>query len=133
MAYPNVEALVTAWLPARLGVNVTVTEDPPTRLAADMLVVVVGEIPGPGDTQLTLDVSDIDIDCYAGSRDAARDLAEQVRSQMRLNLPHTIHTAYSGAFVNRVQTLAKPAPTLYDVAVIRRCSATYRITVHATP
>lgn len=130
MAYPNVEALVTAWLPARLGANVTVTEDPPTRLAADMLVVVVGEIPGPGDTQLTLDVSDIDIDCYAGSRDAARDLAEQVRSQMRLNLPHTTH---DDAFVNRVQTLAKPAPTLYDVPVIRRCSATYRITVHATP
>lgn len=131
MAYPSMDRLLLAWLPGVLSPPPTrIGEDPPTRLAAGMREVIVGEIPGPGDAQITLDVADVVIDCYASDRDAARDLGELVRSALRLLLPATTH---GDAFIKQVQTLAKPALIPYDVAVIRKSSATYRITTHATP
>ncbi|MFY1595489.1 hypothetical protein [Micromonospora sp. WMMD737] len=124
----NPVGLIVAWLPAHLTApKPTVGEDLPTRLTAGLRQVAVNDAGGPGDQVLTLDVADVDVDCFADDRDAARDLGEECRRALRRLLPGTSH---GGVFVKDVLTLARPALIPYDVPVIRRCTASYRLTLH---
>lgn len=130
MRYGNPPRMVLAWLPGQLPSPATVSDKPPTRLTAGLRLVVVTDGGGPGDGVLTLDVADLDVDCYADDPDVAVDLAEEVRSTLRLLLPATTH---SGVFIKDVGTLARPAPVPYDVAAISKVTATYRLVLHAAP
>lgn len=130
MRYGNPTAIVLAWLGGRLSDSTDVTDQPPTRLTPGLRRVVIGDAGGPGDQVLTLDVADLAVDCYADHPDSAADLAEEVRSVLRLRLPATTH---NGVFVKDVSTLARPAPVPYDVAAIAKVSATYRLHLHAAP
>ncbi|WP_407566843.1 hypothetical protein [Polymorphospora sp. A560] len=97
------------------------------------LVVVQTAVSSPGDTTLTLDVVDLNIDCYAGTDEMAAGLAEMVRSALRLRFVRHIDPV-SGAFIKSVETLARPAWAPWDDAsAIERWTAAYRLTVHATP
>lgn len=105
----------------------------PSNLQHAQRFIVVAKSPSsPGDTQLTLDVSDISVEFYARTQDRADDGAEQVRAQLRRNFLHYTDPD-TGAFVNRVQTLAAPVPAPSASAQWRITTATYRITVHAAP
>lgn len=130
--YADPVALVLAWLPAQLttATEDAVGEDPPTRSITGLRSVVLADAGGPGDQVLTLDVADLDVDCYADTRDAAKALAEDCRRALRLLLPGTTH---GEVFVKNVSTVARPVLIPYDVAVIRRVTATYRLHLHAAP
>ena len=135
-SYPNVEAIARAWLAADLNTGVPgsdrirVENEIPGNLAYTARIVTVSDIGGPGDTQLTLDQADLAVDVYAGSREAARSLAEQVRAALRLRFRRHTDPA-TGLFVSDVRTLGRPAPTPYPTAGrMARVSATYRVWAH---
>ncbi len=140
MAYADTQQIVLGRLHTRLNIDVPLSERirvedelPTNSQYAGRLVVVTVNPGSPGDTTLTLDLVDLDIDAFAGSRDRTRDLAEQVRTEMRVHLSHYTDPA-SGAFIKRVQTLGRPAPAAWDDASrIERWSALYRLTVHHAP
>lgn len=140
MVYADIQKIVIGRLRARLNEDVPLSErirvedDLPGNSQYVNRLVVVGINPGsPGDTTLTIDVTDLDIDAFAGSRDRAQDLAEKVRTEMRVYLPRYTDPA-TGASIMQVQTFARPAPALWDDASrIVRWSATYRVTVHHAP
>lgn len=139
MPYPSARALVRDWLRANVftatgeeRVRVVDDGEAPSNLQhAQRFVVVTKAGSSPGDAQLTLDVSDISVEFYARDQDRADEGAETVRAELRLRFQH--YTAPSGAFVSRVQTLAPPQPVPAASSGWRIASATYRITVHATP
>lgn len=121
--YADPERLITDWLHERTGLKTWA--DP--RLPSDWTFTApIGHVQrgaGEGDTALTLDSVLLDIDWYAKDADHARDVAEQCRFELRVNLP--LHTFINGVLVKSVFTVTPPfwAP---DPSVFRR-SATYRV------
>lgn len=122
------EHVVVAWLDADLtGVRV-VTETPKNLATEVPLVQVVGI--GGSDSVLTLDTATIDVDAFALTREAARDLAERARTSMRVTLPGR---TVAGAFVARVETVSAPKWVPYDNTALRRFVATYRVDIRSIP
>lgn len=122
------EHVVVAWLEADLtGVRV-VTETPKDLATEVPLVQVVGI--GGSDSVLTLDTATIDVDAFALTREAARDLAERARTSMRVTLPGR---TVAGAFVARVETVSAPKWVPYDNTALRRFVATYRVDIRSIP
>lgn len=140
MPYPSANRIVQNRLADRLNVGLTgndrirVERQLPTNSQyTNRLIVVTVSPSSPGDTTLTVDVADLDVDAYAGTLDGAEDLAELARYELRLGLPGYTDPD-SGAFVMAVQTLARPAWAPWDDAArIERFTASYRITLHAAP
>jgi hypothetical protein len=129
VAYPDVDALLVGWLPDHVTATTFTTDDVlPTNLAYALPLVQVVTFAG-ADLVPTLDESLVDVDCYAAGRDAAKTLAEQVRTAIRTLLLGTV----DGVVVAKTRTSLRPARRPYDNTAIRRIGATYGITVHASP
>lgn len=125
--YADVELLLGTWITTQTGIRCL------NVLPADL----IGDVPlvqvvryGGADDNLTLDEAAVDIDCYTTDRTASFQLAEQVRSAVRLRLPG-YHTA--AGTVADVQTVVGPSWRPYDNTNVCRVGASYRVTVHSVP
>lgn len=125
--YADVERLLVALLPGLTG-GVRACTDLPADLLQVLPVVQVARIGGT-DSSVSLDVATVDVDSYAASRQAANELAGQVRHALLFALPGA---AAAGGVVTRVQTLSAPAWRPYDNTTLRRVGASYQLTVRAT-
>lgn len=126
MTYPDVERLLVAYLGPALG-GVRVVTDTPANLEKTLPVVQVTRFGGT-DVAPGIDRPVVDIDCYAATRGAASDLAEQVRYALLYQLPGT---TVGDVAVPRVDTLTGPSWRPYDNTALRRFGASYAITTHA--
>ncbi len=124
--YADVETRLAPWLHEQVGHKVWADPGIPDNWPFTAPLITVRRGPGEGDTALTLDSALLDIDVYAKVADHARQVAEQVRSAMRLVLPQ--HTWDDGVTVSGSFTVTGPfwAP---DPSLLRR-SATYRVILH---
>lgn len=124
--YAIAETVLTTWLKAAFPLARVVTELP-ANLATVVPCIQVTRF-GGGDDVITLDAAHIDIDCYAVDRTTARDLAEQIRTSLRFQLPGQI---VAGGTVAQVSTIAAPSWTPYDNTALRRFVASYRVVIHS--
>jgi hypothetical protein len=141
VAYADIEQIVIGWLVVNVfpgaGVDrVRVTEggsDRPDNLIATARVVTVEKIPSSaGDTTPTLDVVDLEVNCYARNRARTRDMAEQVRTALRYQLAK--HTdPGTGAFITQVRTSRPPVEAPWETKDTVRYLASYRLWVHHSP
>lgn len=127
MTYLDVEALLVAWIAARKGCR-TCTELP-ADLAAEVPLVQVHRIAG-SDLVLSLDQAIVDIDVFHTDKTAAHLLAEQIRTDMRLNL---VGYRSGGGVVANVETVSGPIHLSYENTNVRRYTAAFRVTVHSAP
>ena len=126
----SAESVVRDWLATQFtSPTYRVVTELSTKLADDLPLIQVVRF-GGSDADLTLDSANVDIDTFAATRDAARSLAEQVRSAVRLHLPGY---ANAGAAVQSVTTISAPRWLPYDNTSLRRFTAAYRITIHSIP
>lgn len=75
----------------------------------------------------SLDEPTVDVECYAATRQAATDLAKQVRVAMRTNL---IGYTANGATVAKVKGNVGPGWRPYTNTNVRRVGFTDQITLH---
>lgn len=114
-------------------VRVVVGEDMPENLQHALRVVRVVQIPSsPGDAVPTLDIADVELNWYAGTRERVRDLASTTRAGLRYGLEKTTHPA-TGAFIKQVRFLAAPAEAPSETSMFRRRLATCRLWIHHDP
>lgn len=128
MALADAELVIRTALDAEFTSARVVTETPSNL--GDVLPCIQVTRFGGADDVLVLDAAHIDIDTYAATRQAAADLAEQVRTYLRLTLPGTSH---GGGFVADVTTISAPTWTPYDNTTLRRFTASYRIAIRSIP
>jgi len=122
------ELVVRTYLAAQFPDARVVTERP-GNLNEVLPCIEVGRF-GGGDDVYTLDVANLDVDVYAATRPAALDLAEQVRTSLRL---HAEGQEVDGALIAQVATLSAPKWVPYDNTTLRRISASYRIAIRSVP
>lgn len=134
--YPNLEVVARDWLRTDLNTDVPaaqrirVENESPGNQKYTARLVVVFEPPGsPGDAQLTLDVTDLQVDCLAGDRVQAKALGDLARTGLRLRFRRWTHP--SGLFINDVRTLAKPVIVPSGSTRLYLSTATYRVWAHA--
>lgn len=132
MGYADVEQLLIDWIPTIAGVTAALTMNPdgslPGNLAYSLPCVLVDRI-GGGDLVVTIDDCTVDVDVFAASRDASREIAETIRAAVRTALPGL---TLSGASVVRTRTATGPRRLPYDSrAQVWRYGATYTIRLHA--
>ena len=133
MAYGDVETLIQAWIGTVVAdtVTVVVTSDEPddgipTDLTYRLPLVGVARVGGADDV-ITLDRATVDIDCYAADYRHARDLALDLWTRVRRDLPgHTTGTST----VARTRVTAAPVRRPWDAAAIYRVGMTAEITAH---
>ena len=125
--YASVDKALVAALHAETGARCVT--DLPADLA-DVLPVIRVERFGGGDSVLTLDDANVDVDVYAADRASADVLAEQVRLFMRTGLPGTV-VADGAAVVARVRTITGPNRLPYDNTGLTRVGAAYQVTLHS--
>lgn len=82
---------------------------------------------GGVDDNITIDKPRVQIDVFASSADSAEDLAEDVRTAMRIKL---LKRTFGGAVVGRVETMSGPQLLPWSASNVYRCSARYQLTVH---
>lgn len=117
--WPDLESLLVKVLPQRVAVDGVSTVTPPTLDGKRWLRVTYG----PG-SESTVDESVLmDVEAFAPSRVAAKDLAEQARAAMH-DLP-----ASTAPLVDRVEVAVRPAVVPYGNPGVFRCVASYRVTV----
>lgn len=124
--YADPETLVAEWLHDQLGVKTWADPVLPDRWDYTAPLVHVQRGVGEGDVAPTLDVAILDVDVLAKLADNARRVAELVRAELRLTLPH--HTFANGVFVQATSTVSAPA-WLPDPSLFRR-GAAYRLVLH---
>lgn len=125
----DAELFVRNWLAAQFPTARVVTELP-ANLEQVLPVIQVTRFGGVDDT-LVLDHPSIDIDTYAATRTATRDLNGQVRSALRLHFPGY---AAGGAAVQSVTTISGVRVfDSYPNPNLRRANSAYRITIHSIP
>jgi len=125
--YASVNKALIAYLKGATGARCVT--DLPANLA-DVLPVIQVERFGGGDSVLTLDDANVDIDVYAADLASAEDLAEQVRLFLRAGLPGTV-VADGAAVVSRVRTITGPSRLPYDNTGLVRVGAAYQVTLHS--
>jgi hypothetical protein len=125
MPYASVEKLLVAWLETHLTAEARVVTELPADLASKLPVVRVTKFGGADDV-LTIDRPTVDVDCYAVSRGAAEDLAEQVRDLLRFTLRGQ---TVGGVTVSRTRTMVGPHWLPYDDTALRRSGASYELTI----
>lgn len=128
MPFVAAEPLIRSWLAGRFPAPVRVV----TELPADLETVPVLQVTriGGADSLPVLDVANVDVDTFGPSREAARDLAEEVRAALRFELPGSV---IEGALVAEVTTISAPRWVPYGNPNVRRFVASYRITIRSTP
>jgi hypothetical protein len=122
----DVEAAVAAWLRGELP-SVRVSTEAPADLAGQVPAVRVVRI-GGADQGVVFDGALLDVDCWHGSRAAARALALQVHDRLAFGLPGQRLT---GGVVCAVRTATGVAWRPWDDTGLRRFQASYEITVQA--
>lgn len=123
--FVDVEALLIPWLEDKLGIRV-VSELPPDAV---MPIVRLYRISG-AENDYKLDRPIVDIDVFAATRPEAADIAERVRSAMRLDLRGAV---FGGAVVTYCFTIIGPRWLPDTNTDLRRCSASYEVLLHKTP
>lgn len=140
MAYADIEQIVIGWLivnvfPGAGTDRVRVTEggsDRPDNLIQAARVVTVEKVPSAGDDTPTLDIVDLEVNCYARNRARTRQIADQVRAGLRYQLPK--HTdPDTGAFITQVRTSRPPVEAPWETKDTVRYLASYRLWVHHAP
>lgn len=116
--FADVEALGVAYLKAATGARV-VTDLPPTLDDALPLIRVAR---GPGSDDEVTDSPLLDVETFAASRGAARSLAEDVRTAMRMLRGQSVN----GYTVDDVATASGPVFVAYSPTVARYV-ASYRV------
>ncbi len=101
MSYAEAEAVLQDALAAHFTSAYVCTETP-SDLAAHLPVIRITRFGGAADQIYTFDNAEVDFDCYAVSRAAARTLAYQVRTYLHGTLEGS---KAGGAFVARVQDI----------------------------
>lgn len=133
-AWPSIEKILVAHLPTITGgVHATVelphdfqNPDGPTH----MLPVIFLERISGAELDPRLDRPIVDIDCYAGDRGTAQDLAETIRTHFRHELPGMI---VGGAVFTRARTVVAPRLLPHANPKVRRYSANYELLLHPAP
>lgn len=128
MSLASATAVVRTYLAGQFPTARVVTETP-ADMTGEPPVIRVRRI-GGSDTVYTLDVANLDVDTYAVGEPAAYDLAEQVRTSLRL---HAEGQTVDGALIAEVATISAPKWVPYDNTALRRISATYRIAIRSIP
>jgi len=128
VALAAAESVIRAWL-AQQFPNARVVTETPADLV-DVLPCIRVERFGGSDDVYTLDVANIDVDCYDATREAARSLAEDVRTALRLSAEGQ---SVNGALIAQVTTISAPTWTPYDNTNLRRFTASYRIAIRSIP
>lgn len=113
------EKVTRDWLDAQFPAARVVTETP-ADLEANLPVIKVQGLGGP--RKLVLGRAAVDVECYAATKDAARDLAGDVSDA----LTYRMHGLVGGSVVTHVQG-AMPDWRPYDNPNVRRYGAIYRI------
>jgi|SRR5690606_7669830 len=126
--YVPVETVLIEYLSSEFPAALVLTETDDEL--ADTLPVVKVERIGGGDRVITFDVARVDVEVFAATRFDARDLSEQIRSNLRYVLPGKTIT---GAVVGDVNTISGPNSAPWEDTSIRRFVATYEITIHCNP
>jgi hypothetical protein len=117
--YGNVEQLMGRWLEGSTQIR-TVSELPATL--PDKVIQVVRF--GGGRPEFPFDIANVDVDCYATTRQAANDLAEDVASRLMYDLPG--QRLFGVLFVS-VECLTAPSWAPYDNTTVRRMTAAYQV------
>lgn len=142
MPYADPEQIVKSWLITHVfpgvgedRVRVFTGEVIPAELNvqhSQRLVRILQISSSPGDAVVTLDIADLEINCYARTRNRVRDLANQVRVSMRYQLERSTDPD-TGAFVKQVRWLASPAQVPSESSGFQRRMATCRLWIHHDP
>lgn len=125
MPYPDIEALLVAYLADRTGERVVT--DLPANLD-DILPVIRVSRSGGADSDYKLDRSSVDVDVFAGNRVDAAALAGEVRDVLRIDLPNSVTP--SGVVTGVVTSIAPtwlPDPNV----TLRRFHASYEVYAHS--
>lgn len=128
MDFADVEKLLVGWLKTQLTPVRVVTETP-ANLQAVLPVIQVGRV-GGADRDVVIDNALVTVDCFGASREAAKTLAEQVRTALRFQLPGH---ATTDCVVTKTTTVSAPAWRPWDDTSLRRFGASYQITFTARP
>ncbi|MGW2228286.1 phage tail termination protein [Streptomyces formicae] len=120
----DVEAELVAWLHAKLTVRVLT--DLPANLGSVLPVVQLQRIGGDDDT-IRLDRAVVDLDVYAGTRQAASALMAQARSVL---LSELRGVATESAVFTAARTISAPAWRPYENTSLRRVGGTYEVYSH---
>lgn len=110
------ETVLLTWLKAAFPAARVVTETP-GDLADVVPCIQVSRFGGADEYVSTFDNPSMDFDCYAATRGEARQLAYDVRSSLRDDLPGQV---VAGASIVRVRTISGPAWTPYNNTNLRR-------------
>jgi hypothetical protein len=127
--YVAVESLLTEFHKTVLGYK-NVATDVPMNLV-DLLrtdpVIVLDRV-GGGETVVTIDKANVDVDTFANSLDGVRLHAGLIHAAITTRLVGYI---YQGTVVNRVETIRAPIKAAWDSRnVVKRRVGSYRITLH---
>ncbi len=125
--YAEAEAVLVTALAAGFPDALVCTETP-SNLADELPCIRITRFAGGADSVYTFDNPQVDFDCYAATRAAARTLAYAVRTYIRATLPGT--TADS-AFIARTQDILGPHWTPYDNTSLRRYTYSAALRLHA--
>lgn len=127
---PSIERVLVAWLPARIG-GVRVTAELPAN--HPLPIVAVDRIAG-ADADYKLDRPVVDIDVYGSDRAQAQGLAEEIRHQVRHELPQqTVVVGDLAVVITRVRTIVAPRSLPHANTGVRRYTASYELYVHTVP
>lgn len=134
-AFPSIEKLLVTWLTAQTGVHV-MAELPAdfqsaTGPTAMLPVIAVDRTSGadlPGSPQIDRPI--VDVDVYAGTRDASQTLAEQCRYLLMWVLPGSM---IGTAVFSRIRTVVAPRLLPHANLAVRRYSASYELLLHVQP
>lgn len=125
MTAPHVESVLVTWLKAAFPTARLCTELP-ANLADVLPVIQVVGIGGTGD-RFAFDQPRADVDVYAATRSAARDLAQQVHESLLGDLPGQ---SVDGTFVLSVREFMSPTWTPYDNTTLRRFTLSVGLRIH---
>lgn len=122
-SYGDVELLLVGYFTAAFPSDRACVERPASWTGR---LIQIERIAGVDPTP-SLDKPTVDIECFAPTRQAATDFANQVRASLRFAAPG--YTA-NGATIARVDTIVGPGWRPHDNVNVRRVGATYQITLH---
>lgn len=142
MAYADPELILKRWLISAVfpgtgqdRVRVEVGDLTPEEInfqQAQRLIRIVQLASSPGDTTITLDVADLELNWYARNRQRVRELTDQTRVAMRYQL-EGVTDPDTGAFIKQARWLSSPADTPSESSMFRRRTATARLWIHHNP